>query len=222
MPLCNHVCGLKIFSPSVSTGARGRRRQHRGELTGPGGTLNGVSSPHSAFSKVAGKSFSVFNRFGPNLAHLLGGPRRGPPTNFEENPTTLSGLQRLKAKMTRKHLADGDQIYKIFVSMHYTCFMNIWRQSDEKFRSYEELCGQLTGISCILMLNPMTVCFSDIGKVRQRMWIKVSWIVHSNATNPLTSNLQPVQVCLRNYCHISKMAVRPYNMIQKAGRSGTW
>ena len=135
MPLCNHVCGLEIFSPSVSTGARGRRRQHRGELTGPGGTLNGVSSPHSAFSKVAGKSFSVFNRFGPNLVHLLGGPRRGPPTNFEENPTTLSGLQRLKAKMTRKHLADGDQIYKIFVSMHYTCFMKIWRQSDENWEA---------------------------------------------------------------------------------------
>ena len=64
--------------------------------------------------------------------------------------------------------------------------------------------------------------FLDIGKLRQRMWIKVSWIFHSNATNPLTSNLQPVQVCLRNYCHISKMAVRPYNTIQKAGRSGTW
>ena len=67
------------------------------------------------------------------------------------------------------------------------------------------------------MLNPMTVCFLDIGNFRQKMWIKVSWIFHSNVTNPLTSNLQPVQVCLRNYCHISKMAVRPYNMIQKAG-----
>ena len=45
------------FSASVSTGARGGRRQHRGELTGAGGTLDGVSSPHSAFSKVAGKVF---------------------------------------------------------------------------------------------------------------------------------------------------------------------
>ena len=53
--LYNHVCGK--FSASVSTGARGGRRQHRGELTGAGGTLDGVSSPHSAFSKVAGKSF---------------------------------------------------------------------------------------------------------------------------------------------------------------------
>ena len=150
------------------------------------------------------------------------GPRRGPPTNFEENPTTLRGLQRLKAKMTTKNLADGNQIYKIFVSMHYTCFLKIWRESNGKWRSYEELCRQLKGISYILMLNPMTVCFWDIGKFRQRMWIKVSWMFHSNATNPLTSNLQPVQVCLRNYCHISIMAVRPYNTIQKAGRSGTW
>ena len=150
------------------------------------------------------------------------GPRRGPPTNFEENPTTLSGLQRLKAKMTRKNLADGDQIYKIFISMHYTCFLQIWREANEKWRSYEELCGHLTGISYISMLNPMTVRFWDICKSRQRIWIKVSWIFHSNATNPLTSNLQPVQICLRNYCHISKMAVRPNNMIQKSGRSGTW
>ena len=150
------------------------------------------------------------------------GPRRGPPTNFEENPTTLSGLQRLKAKMTRKNLADGDQIYKIFISMHYTCFLQIWREANEKWRSYEELCGHLTGISYISMLNPMTVCFWDICKSRQRIWIKVSWIFHSNATNPLTSNLQPVQICLRNYCHIFKMAVRPNNMIQKSGRSGTW
>ena len=96
-----------------------------------------------------------------------------------------------------------------FVSIHYTCFLKIWRESNGKWRSYEELCRQLKGISYILMLNPMTVCFWDIGKFRQRMWIKVSWIFHSNATNPLTSNLQPVQVCLRNYCHISKMAVRP-------------
>ena len=40
------------------------------------------------------------------LGTPTGEPRRGPPTNFEENPTTLSGLQRLKAKMTRKNLAD--------------------------------------------------------------------------------------------------------------------
>ena len=56
----------------------------------------------------------------------------GPPTNFEENPTLLSGLQRLKAKTTRKNLADGDQIYKIFVSMYYTRFLKIWRESNEK------------------------------------------------------------------------------------------
>ena len=33
--------------------------------------------------------------------------------------------------MTRKNLADGDQIYKIFVSMHDTCFLQIWRESNE-------------------------------------------------------------------------------------------
>ena len=60
----------------MSTGARGRRRQHNGELTGAGGTLDGVSSPHSAFSQEAGKRFSVLNRFGPNLVHLLGSQRR--------------------------------------------------------------------------------------------------------------------------------------------------
>ena len=88
MPLCNHIYGLKIFSASVSTGARGGRRQHRGELTGAGGTLDGVSSPHSAFSKVAGKSFSVFNRFGPNLVHLLGIPE-------EDRPPTLKKIRQL-------------------------------------------------------------------------------------------------------------------------------
>ena len=88
MPLCNHVCGLKIFSASVSTGARGGRRQHRGELTGAGGTLDGVSSPHSAFSKVAGKKFSVLNRFGPNLVHLLGVPE-------EDRPQTLKKTRQL-------------------------------------------------------------------------------------------------------------------------------
>ena len=41
--------------------------------------------------------------------------------------------------------------------MHYTCYLKILRESDEKFRSYEELCGQLMGISYILMFNPMTV-----------------------------------------------------------------
>ena len=88
MPLCNHVYGLQKFSPSVSTGAQGRRRQHRGELTGAGDNLDGVSSPHSAFSKVAGKSFSVFNRFGPNLVHLLGGPE-------EDRPPTLKKIRQL-------------------------------------------------------------------------------------------------------------------------------
>ena len=58
--LYNHVCGLRKFSASASTGARGGRRQHRGKLTGAGGTLDGVSSPHSAFSKVAGKSIFQF------------------------------------------------------------------------------------------------------------------------------------------------------------------
>ena len=88
MPLYNHVYGLGKFSASVSTGAWGRRRQHRGELTGAGGTLDGVSSPHSAFSKVAGKSFSVFNRFGPNLEHLLGVPE-------EDRPPTLKKIRQL-------------------------------------------------------------------------------------------------------------------------------
>ena len=73
---CPYVTMFVEFSASVSTGARGGRRQHRGELTGAGGTLDGVSSPHSAFSKVAGKSFSVYNRFGPNLVHLLGSQKR--------------------------------------------------------------------------------------------------------------------------------------------------
>ena len=61
--------------------------------------------------------------------------------------------------MTGKNLADGDQIYKIFVSMHYTCYLKVSRESDEQKGRYEELCGQLTGISYTLMLNPMTVCF---------------------------------------------------------------
>ena len=77
---------VTMFVASVSTGARGGRRQHRGELTGAGGTLDGVSSPHSAFSKVAGKSFSVFNRFGPNLVHLLGVPE-------EDRPPTLKKIR---------------------------------------------------------------------------------------------------------------------------------
>ena len=88
MPLYNHVCGLGKFSDYVSTGARGRRWQHRGEYTGAGGTLDGVSSPHSAFSKVAGKSFSVFNRFGPNLVHLPGVPE-------EDRPPTLKKIRQL-------------------------------------------------------------------------------------------------------------------------------
>ena len=168
------------------------------------------------------ENFFSFEPIWTKLGTPTGVPRRELPTNFEESPTILCGHQRLKAKMTRKNLADGAQIYKIFVSLHYTCFLKIWRESNGKWRSYEELCHQLTGISYISMLNLMTVCFWDFGKFSQRMWIKVSWIFHSNATNPLTSNLQPVQVCLRNHCHISKMAVWPCNMIQKAGRSGTW
>ena len=60
-----------------------------------GGTLAGVSSPHSAFSKVAGKSFSVF--IWTKLGMPTGSPGRGPPTNFEENPTT-KGPSAVKGK----------------------------------------------------------------------------------------------------------------------------
>ena len=93
---CPYVTMFVDFSASVSTGARGRRRQHRGELTGPGGTLDGVSSPHSAFSKVAGKGFSVFNRFGPNLVHLLGGPEEDRPpiwrkSDNSKRPSAVKG-----------------------------------------------------------------------------------------------------------------------------------
>ena len=82
-PYVTMFVDLENFRP---LGARGGRRQHRGELTGAGGTLDGVSSPHSAFSKVAGKSFSVFNRFGPNLVHLLGVPE-------EDRPPTLKKIR---------------------------------------------------------------------------------------------------------------------------------
>ena len=133
------------------------------ELTGAGSTLDGVSSPHSSFSKVAGKSFSVFNRFGPYLEHLLGvPPRRGPPTNFEENPTTLSGLHRLKAKMTRKNLTDVDQIYRIFVSMYYTRFTKIWRESKQQWERYKELCVHLYNHVCGLRKNS---CWVSLGSV---------------------------------------------------------
>ena len=168
------------------------------------------------------KKFISFQPIWTKLSTPTGGPRKGPPTNFEENPTNLSGLQRLKAKMAKKILADVDQIYQISVSVYYTRFLKMWRQSIEKLRSYDELCGQLTGISYIFILYSMTACFWDIGKVRQEMWIKVSWIFHNNATNSLTSNLQPVLVCLRNYCHIFEMAVRHFNVIHEASRSGTW
>ena len=67
---------------------RGGRRQRRDELTGAGGTLAGVSSPHSAFSKVAGKSFSVFNRFEPNLVCLLAVPE-------EDRPPILKKIRQL-------------------------------------------------------------------------------------------------------------------------------
>ena len=66
----------------------GGRRQRRDELTGEGGTLAGVSSPHSAFSKVAGKSFSVFNRFEPNLVCLLAVPE-------EDRPPILKKIRQL-------------------------------------------------------------------------------------------------------------------------------
>ena len=72
----------------------------------------------------------LFQPIWTKLGTPTGGPRRGPPTNFEENPTTLSGLQRLKAKVTRKNLADVDEIYEIFVSMYYTRFLKIWRESN--------------------------------------------------------------------------------------------
>ena len=123
---CPYVTMFVDFSASVSTGARGGRRQHRGELTGAGGTLDGVSSPHSAFSKVVYSLQPIWTKLGTPT----GGPRKEAPTNFEENPTTLCGVQRLKAKMTRENLADVDKIYRIFVSMYYTRFLKIWRESN--------------------------------------------------------------------------------------------
>ena len=125
MPLYNHVYGLGKFSASVSTGAWGRRKQHRGELTGPGGTLDGVSSPHMCLLQSSREKFFSFQPIWTKLRTTTGDPRRGPPNNFEENLTTLSGLHRLKAKMTRKNLTDVDQIYRIFVSMYYTRFTKI-------------------------------------------------------------------------------------------------
>ena len=56
------------------------------------------------------------------------------------------------------------------------------------------------------------------------MKIKITWIFHSNATNPLTSNVSPVHVGLKNYCHILEMALRPYISYivkKKAGVSDT-
>ena len=73
--------------------------------------------------KVMAVSCPYVTMFVDQTWYTYWGPRRGPHTNFEENPTTLSGLQRLKAKMTRKNLADVDEIYKIFVSMYYTLFL---------------------------------------------------------------------------------------------------
>ena len=102
----------------------------------------------SAFSKVAGKSFFSFEPIWTKLGTPTGGPRRGPPTNFEENPTTLRGLQRLKAKMTRKNLADVDEIYRLFVPMYYTRFLKIWRESNYKWESYKELCVHLYNHVC--------------------------------------------------------------------------
>ena len=77
-----------IFQSQSSLIARIVLQQHGGELTGAGGTLDGVRSPHSAFSKVAGKSFPVFNRFGPNLEHLLG-------VQEEDRPPTLKKIWQL-------------------------------------------------------------------------------------------------------------------------------
>ena len=85
-PSCGSL--ISLYNHVYGEGARGGRRQHKGELTGAGGTLDGVSSPHGAFSKVAGKSFSVLNRFGPNLVHLLGVPE-------EDRPPTLKKIRQL-------------------------------------------------------------------------------------------------------------------------------
>ena len=79
---------IRIALTGARGGGGGVRRQRRDELTGAGGTLGGVSSPHSAFSKVAAKSFPVFNRFGPNLVCLLAVPE-------EDYPPTLKKIRQL-------------------------------------------------------------------------------------------------------------------------------
>ena len=53
-----------------------------------GARESSIGATHSAFSKVAGKSFSVYNRFGPNLVHLLGVPE-------EDRPPTLKKIRQL-------------------------------------------------------------------------------------------------------------------------------
>ena len=87
MPLYIHVCGLWNFRVQWARQHGGGRRQRR-DHGGLGGTLAGVSSPHSAFSKVAEKSFSVFNWFGPNLVCLLAVPE-------EDRPPTLKKIRQL-------------------------------------------------------------------------------------------------------------------------------
>ena len=95
--LYNHVCGLWKFSATVSTGAREQEKAAQGRAHGgrrhprscwhsdrlPRGSL-----PHSALSNIAGKTFSVFNQFGPNLVHLLGVPE-------EDRPPILKKIRQL-------------------------------------------------------------------------------------------------------------------------------
>ena len=66
--------------------------------------------------------------------------------------------------------------------MFTTGFLTIWRGFNEKYRSWKELRGQVTDNSGILMLYLMAACFWTEGYVRQRMWIKVTWIFRMNIT----------------------------------------
>ena len=215
----------------MSTAAWGREKAASGSVSSRG------LRRHPGWGKLATQcllqgsreKFFSFQPIWTKLGMPTGSPRRGPPTNFEENPTTLRGLQRLKAKLTRKNLTNVDQIYTIFVPMYHTRFLKIWRKSNKKWRSREELCGQLTGISCIIMLYSMAACFWDIGKIRQRTWTKVSWIFHSNVNNPLTSNLHPIYNLFKSAWKIIAISliwqcglIKCNTIAQKASHSGTW
>ena len=72
--------------------SRGRRHPGRGKLA------------TQCLLQSSRESFSVFNRFGPNLVHLLGVPEEDHPPTLKKIQQPPSGFQRLKAKNDQEDL----------------------------------------------------------------------------------------------------------------------